>query len=81
MRESSTGAKQDATSIARTRALLVKSLSTGLTTPESDNLNGELTRLAKCIARVNARLGRQAVEMSPYAKLASDAGASAVMTV
>jgi hypothetical protein len=70
-----------ATRTAQTQALLGKALSAGLTAPESSYLNGELSRLAAAIARVNARAGRQAVEMSPYAKVARDAGTSAVMTV
>ena len=81
MRKDATGAKQESVGMARTRALLTKALSTSLTAPESNYLSSELGRLADGVARVNARLGRQAVELSPYAKLASDAGASAVMTV
>jgi hypothetical protein len=81
VRQEATGTRGGATRTAQTQALLSKAVSTGLTAPEASYLNGELSRLAASIARVNARAGRQVVEMSPYAKVARDAGASAVMTV
>ena len=81
MRTEATGTRSGAMRTAQTQALLSKALSNGLTAPEASHLNAELGRLAAGIARVNAIVGRQVVEMSPYAKVARDAGASAVMTV
>ena len=57
------------------------SLAAGLTPSESAFLRAELSRTAARIARVNAKLGVAAAEISPFAHLVEDAGASAVVTV
>jgi hypothetical protein len=58
-----------------------KSLVAGLTPSESASLKVELERTAARVARVNARLGAMAVEMSPFAMLVEGADASAAIAV
>lgn len=67
------GDEGNAVRIARIRQLMHKSLVAGLTPSESASLKAELDRTAARIARVNARLGAAAVEMSPFARLVEGA--------
>jgi hypothetical protein len=61
--------------VAHVRTMLGKSESVGLTPSETIILRGEVASLAARIARANARIGRDAVSLSSFAK---NAGATAV---
>lgn len=61
--------------VAHVRAMLGKCESVGLTPSETIMLRGEVAGLAAKIARVNARIGRDAVSLSSFAR---NAGAAAV---
>ena len=62
--------------MGRTRAMLEKAVGEGMSPSESIMLKGDLACLAARIAKVNARVGREVVSLSPYARLAKDPAAA-----
>ena len=62
--------RQRAGRISRTRGVLEKAVSEGLSSSESIMLKGDLACLSARVARVNARVGRDVVALSAYALLA-----------
>ena len=67
--------------VANARTLLERAVSGGLTEGESVFLKMELGRLSARVAEINASVGVRVVEMSPYARLVGDTGASVAVTV
>ena len=70
-----------AVATARTRGLMEKAFASGLTPSESEFLRAQLSAVAARIERVNQRAGRPVAQLSPYAKLLSDASTSAAVAV
>jgi len=74
-------ARAKASRVAGTRALLEKAVSAGISPEENIILKGDLAHLSARVARLNAFFGRDVVELSPFAKLASNMNASAPVAV
>ncbi len=58
------------------RVLLEKAGRGGLTPTESIFLRGEIARLESRVATVNSRVGREVVQIGPYARLIAQTGSS-----